>query len=277
MKKKGLDGLRDRPKSGTPPKVERRILEQIRNTVASVGCFIRPKFLRKQIFEMTGVKYSLQHVRKIMRSWNLSAKVPVKVHGKAASSKDVRRWHRSILSKIRRAIHKGYVILVQDEAIFTENGIHYAKYWTNVGERLIVPYNGKHQKFIVFGVVGPDGRSLFRSYEKFTSKTFVKFLKTVRAAYGRVMIIADQATQHTSRKVRNYLAECNGDIKLDYFPTASPYLSAIERCWGMCKLETIHSEYYESVWDMRSAVMNYLRTMVFKMDIFTFFKRRVIV
>ncbi|MDI1494726.1 MAG: hypothetical protein K8823_32 [Cenarchaeum symbiont of Oopsacas minuta] len=81
--KEGLDGLRYRPKSGTPPKVERRILERIQNTVASVGCFIRPKFLRKQIFEMISVKYSLQHVRKIIHSWNLSAKVPVKVHGKA--------------------------------------------------------------------------------------------------------------------------------------------------------------------------------------------------
>ncbi|MDI1495594.1 MAG: Winged helix-turn-helix containing protein [Cenarchaeum symbiont of Oopsacas minuta] len=40
--KEGLDGLRDRPKSGTPPKVERRILEQIQNIPDSISLFNFP-------------------------------------------------------------------------------------------------------------------------------------------------------------------------------------------------------------------------------------------
>jgi len=95
FEREGLEGLRDRPKSGRPPKVERWRMERIRKLVEAKEYTTATEALNL-IHERTGVRYSLMHATRILHSWGLSRKRPSRRHVKAASDRTVRRFKKGL-------------------------------------------------------------------------------------------------------------------------------------------------------------------------------------
>lgn len=93
FEKEGLEGLKDRPKSGRPPKVERWRMERMRKVIEAKEYTTATEVLNL-IHERTGVRYSLMHATRILHSWGLSRKRPSKRHVRAASDRTVRRFKK---------------------------------------------------------------------------------------------------------------------------------------------------------------------------------------
>ena len=89
----GLTGLRDRPKSGRPPKVSSRELERIKRIVEGKDYTTATEVL-KLVHEQTGIRYSLMHITRLLHSWGLSRKRPGKRHINAASDEEVKRFKK---------------------------------------------------------------------------------------------------------------------------------------------------------------------------------------
>ncbi len=53
-----------------------------------------PVMLQQTIFDSTGIKFHITHVRKIMRQYGMSAKTAQKYHINHASVTAVRSWHQ---------------------------------------------------------------------------------------------------------------------------------------------------------------------------------------
>ncbi len=79
----GLEGLKDRPRSGRPPKVTRWKLKRIRKLVEKKQYWTATEVM-KLVYEKTGVQYSLMHVTRLLHSWGLSKQRPRKKRINAA-------------------------------------------------------------------------------------------------------------------------------------------------------------------------------------------------
>ena len=93
FEKEGLEGLRDRPRSGRPPKVARWKLEHTRKLIEKKQCWTATAVM-KLIYKKTGVQYSLMHVTRLLHSWGLSKQRPRKKHINAASDEEVERFKK---------------------------------------------------------------------------------------------------------------------------------------------------------------------------------------
>jgi transposase len=93
FQEEGLAGLRDKPKSGRPPKVSRRKMERIKRIVEGKEYTTATEVL-KLIHAQAGVQYSLMHITRLLHSWGLSRKRPGKRHINAASDDEVERFKK---------------------------------------------------------------------------------------------------------------------------------------------------------------------------------------
>lgn len=270
----GLDGLEDSPRSGRPPLISCKKLQKIEQAFKKISGGMTPKKLMRFIFERTHVTYHISHVCRLMHKWNLKAKVPQKVHVRAASNNACRNWRNRIILRIEKAKKKGFTIFIQDESVFVDDVRLGKKYWVDANQRMIVQWRGSHQRFLVYGMMTDDNQSFFRSYEKFNAIAFMDYLEAARKKFGKIFVIIDRAPQHKARDVKKYLRK-NKDVKLAYLPKGSPHLSMIEEIWRQCKHVNVESEFYESIQEMRYVVMEYFRTHRFNLDMYQYFVRTI--
>ena len=266
----GIAGVSDKPRSGRPPKVPKNkmkgFMEENKKDPTT------PQLTLQKISEDFGCKYAKAYVRALLREYGYSPKTAQKIHVKAASRKEVRRWRRKILPKIKEYEEAGYTVFVMDESHFVYDSKTGKKYWSPVGEPIYMSTNGAHQKITMFGANSTNGKQFFRCYEKLNTPTFIAYLKAMYSVHGKVLVIADLAPSHQSNKTKEFVKNHSG-IELEYFPRGSPYLNSVEECWRQTKHDQQNSEYYESMKDMKKSVSTYLRTHLFKLSVLKYLKR----
>ena len=157
----GLYGLDDSPRSGRPPFISHRKLQKIEQTFKKISGGMTPKKLMQFIFERTNITYHISHVCRLMHKWNLKAKIPQKIHVRAASKNACRNWKNRIISRIKKAKKKGFTIFIQDESIFVDDVRIGKKYWVDANQRMVIQWRGSHQRFLVYGMITDDNQSFF--------------------------------------------------------------------------------------------------------------------
>ncbi len=140
------------------------------------------------------------------------------------------------------------------------------------GTRPAILVNGNHQKTIILGALAHDGRQLFRQYDRFDQYCFLDYLKELRKKFGKILVYADRAPQHKSRRIQKYLDE-NHDVVLDWFPKGSPRFNAVEEVWKQGKYDLSVSQYRPSLNNLKSRISKYYRTARFNLDIIKYMQR----
>lgn len=74
----GLDGLRDRPRSGKPSDISKEETDKIRKELADSNTGWDIKQVIDLIQKRTGVHYHKEHIRRLLHKWGFSSKVPQK-------------------------------------------------------------------------------------------------------------------------------------------------------------------------------------------------------
>ena len=87
--KEGIEGLRERTKSGRPTEIPEDIEYQIKKELSSS----KQGWTTKQVEELiikksSGIKYHYTHIYRILRKWGFKQKVPRKVHVNTASKEE---------------------------------------------------------------------------------------------------------------------------------------------------------------------------------------------
>ena len=267
----GIDGLRDAPGRGRPPRVAYRWIKRAADRLSGRN-MLTPQKLRDRIRKKANYGYSMRSVRKILRRLGFSPKRSVTEYSSAADADAVRRWQADAAGTIRRAKRRGFAVVVQDESIFVRTGIDGRKLWSPVGDPVTVSRHGRRDRVVVFGALAGDGTRLMRRYDRFDGPTFVQYLKEVHRKWGKALVITDNAGQHKTRAVRKYLEE-HPEVELLYLPTATPKLSAVEAIWKESKYRLVTSAHYETLEDLTHAVSEYFRTCPIRLDIYKFLYR----
>ena len=265
----GPEALRDLPKSGRPPSAPRDRVNRIISKLADM--YTTPERLREELYNRTGVRFSLGHVRRLMRKHGVSSKVPTLVHVNRESRRAVMMWQRRAGKRISRLKRAGYTVLVQDEAFFVWDTVKGKKLWTWTHRRIFMQYTGSHQRIAVFGALAENGAQMFRSYKTANSDAFMDFVRQLKARFGKVAIIMDKAPWHASKKTTRMMREEN--VVQVFLPTGSPYLSAVEACWQRAKRHLLVAEHYPTFGRMKEAVSNFFKTTRFGLDIMKYLYR----
>ena len=264
----GLGGLRDLPKSGRPASVPRTTMDRIIGKASQGRC--TPKELQELVRTEANIRLHITSIRRIMRGYGLTPKIPQKVHINQANKRAVQNWQYRFGKRVSRLEEEGFTIV--DGAFFAHDAVSGRKYWSPRGERIVVPYTGSHQKIVVYGAIANDGRQLFRTHERFDAPTFIRYLKEMQRRFGRVAAVTSRASLHRAKLVGGLLRE-NKNVRIIYLPKGSPYLNAIEECWHQGKRILPVSVYYRTFADMCNAIITYYRTVRFKLDIIRYASR----
>ena len=195
------------------------------------------------IFEKTGHRYELSHVRKIMKKWGYTMKAAVFKHARRPGNRRIRRFQAKARDTIEYLESEGYLTCIQDESIAIAGARARREVYTLKNERAVYTYAGSYDKTIVFGPITNDGEGYFERHEKFTKDEFKSFLKNACQKFGKLLMVLDRAPQHKAKVVRDALEELNGDVKLLFLLAGCHDLSAMEELWRQMKMAVLTGPY----------------------------------
>jgi transposase len=84
----GIEGLRDRHRSGRPPDVSEEKILGIRTELSANPSGWKAKEVMEIIYKRTGIRYHEVHVYRLLHKWGFSPKVPIKRFVSAASKEE---------------------------------------------------------------------------------------------------------------------------------------------------------------------------------------------
>ena len=76
--KEGLEGLKNKPRSGRPPDVPQEKISKIRTELSENPSGWKAKEIMNIIYERTGIRYHEVHIYRLLHKWGFSPKVPIK-------------------------------------------------------------------------------------------------------------------------------------------------------------------------------------------------------
>jgi putative transposase len=76
----GVDGLRDKPRSGRPPKISAKVQLEIKRELSSRRQGWTTEQVAQLIAEKANVEYHFTHVYRLMHKWGFKEKVPQRRH-----------------------------------------------------------------------------------------------------------------------------------------------------------------------------------------------------
>ena len=98
FEKGGLEGLRDLPRSGRPPKISPEVMDGILDKIDRFKT--TPAELQQIIHKETGTKLHRTNVRKIMQKYGLSPERSQNVHINRATKAAVKSWQYRLKNRI---------------------------------------------------------------------------------------------------------------------------------------------------------------------------------
>lgn len=94
----GLEGLRDKPRSGRPPFMDEDEIMKIRTELSTSKTGWDTKEVMDIIKKKTGVKYHEVHIRRLLHQWGFSQKMPQKRFVRRASEQERKDFKKSTSS-----------------------------------------------------------------------------------------------------------------------------------------------------------------------------------
>jgi putative transposase len=90
----GLDGLKDKSRSGRPPDVPKEIMVKIRQELAESNTGWDFRQVMDLIYKKTGVRYHEVHIYRLLHKWGFKPKVLQKRFVNSASTKEKKRFKK---------------------------------------------------------------------------------------------------------------------------------------------------------------------------------------
>lgn len=116
-------------------------------------------------------------------------------------------------------------------------GNHSGRTWGLVGQPPEIKACDEKDGHHVLSMVTADGELMFQvTMEKLNSSVYIEFLKKVLRGRTRLlMVIADRASYHTSKEVKQFAEDHAQKIRLFFLPPHSPEINPDEQVWNEIK------------------------------------------
>jgi len=221
--------------------------------------------LRHLVQSKFGVKYHRKHIPRLMRRLGVVLKFPER-RALEQDDREVRKWKLKRLPEILEYSRKKRgLIFYADESLI--NLIPYVgKTWSFPECKPVVKVSGKRGQHIgISAAVNKQGRICFeltREGERFTAKTFIRFIKKIRYEFPdrHITLIVDGAPTHKAKMVKVFEAE-NSWLKLEILPAYSPELNPSEKPWRYLKTKKLNAAAIANKKELRKSTSRVFRAL----------------
>lgn len=93
-REEGIEGLRDRPKSGRPPEISPEVVLKIRKKLKESRQGWTTKQVNEMIVKEGDIQYHSHHIYRLLHKWGFKQKVPRKVHINTASKEEKQEFKK---------------------------------------------------------------------------------------------------------------------------------------------------------------------------------------
>ena len=147
-----------------------------------------------------------------------------------------------------KARRMGAVIYFVDEASVRSDS-HRGTTWGKIGQTPEVQDSGDRFSLRLISAVSPRGDMKFTSFTgKMNGARFVDFVKKLQTdTGGPVIVIADNASYHTSGVVKRYVADSKGQVTVASLPRYSPELNPQEHVWDELREKEFPNRVFDSI------------------------------
>lgn len=277
----GWHALREGPRSGRPRKVSGEVMAWLYDAI-TLGdprqfklafCLWTLALIRVVLKKEHGIELSKSAVCRLLQQLGLTPQRPIYRSYKQDPA-ELERYLQKTFPRLRRLAQRtgASIYFVDESAIRSDH--HRGTTWGAIGETPVVEDSGDRFSLKMISAVSPRGDMRFCTIEgKMNSAKFIGFLKKLRAdAGGPIIVIADNATYHTSRSVQNFAQETGGKITLGYLPRYAPELNPDEQVWNHAKAR-LGKLFIDTKETMKRGVLAILRSLQKQTDLVrTFFQ-----
>jgi transposase len=263
----GPAGLRDRPRSGRPPRLGADAPARV---AACLGGSDRPGTtgpggwtVGRLVAALAGQgdRVSARTVRRLLRRlkarWRRGRLVP---KGDPDRRAVLRRLADELLAAALAAQRAGrrLVVLFEDEADLALLA-HAGYSWQLPGHPALIPTPGQNQKVGLFGTLSLDGDLVVTEAPRKTAVALTDHLATVvrRFPDAEVALIMDNVGIHHARATQAWLA-AHPQVHQLFLPRYSPNDNAQERVWGWLREDVCRNRAYPNLASKRDAARAFL-------------------
>ncbi len=243
----GLHNLRDGQRSGRPPKVSAEIMKWLYDAITMGDprqhkfefCLWTRRIIRSLLKEKYGLDLSLPSISRLLKQLGLSVQKPI-YKAYQQNKESVKEWINGIFPGIKQqAQEEDAEIYFADESSFRSDH-HHGGTWAKIGETPIIEEHRGRFGVNCISAVTARGAMFFKCFEgRMDSEGFISFLRGLQMDCGKtIYAIADGAKYHKSKKVKEFIEQTNGKIRLFILPAYSPELNPDEQVWNNAKRKT---------------------------------------
>ena len=220
--------------------------------------------VRALIKERFGVEYHPKHMPRFLRRLGLVIKFPER-RALEQDPREVRRWKKRRLPEILEYARKRRALVFYADESLIALIPYVGRSWTFPELKPVVRVSGKRGEHVgVTAAVNAQGRMCFeltRENERFTAKTFLRFVRKLRRENPRraLVLIVDGAKTHKARIVRDFERQERSWFRLEILPPYSPELNPTERNWGFVKTKKLNACNAKVRKELRKRVLRALR------------------
>ena len=243
QKNKSFDDLREKKRSGRPPKVEIRTIKKVENALqkpASKFGFETDLWTCSRVHTLLKKKYKVKisrgHVWKILKESGFSYQKPERRYYET-DPKAQEKWIKKELPKIKRKAQKHKAILYfEDEASISLTPVT-GKTWAKKGQTPQVKSTGHRGGLSALSAISKSGHLVFNLKRgRVNSNDVIDFLKQMLKQHNRrhLVVVMDRAPTHRSKKVQKFITS-QKRLHVFYLPPRSPELNPDEKVWNHLK------------------------------------------
>lgn len=247
----GLDSLLEnrhfRPVSQAEPFFDQIRLHLDQNPVAT------GKEAAARIKAITGIGYSVEQARRILKKLGFKCRKTASVPGKADGQLQFDFLNEELAPRLEEARQGRRRVFFVDAAHFV-HGCFLGLVWCL--SRMIVPSASGRRRYNVLAAV--ETRDLdfvsVRTTESVNAATVCELMAGIarRCPGEAITLVLDNARYQYNHKVMAAAAEHG--LELLYLPAYSPNLNLIERVWRLVKSGCLRNKYYETFDAFRAAI-----------------------
>lgn len=258
----GLPGLKDRPRSGRPPRADAVARERLRRTVRAgpqgagySGGTWTVLLLQIHLLAVEGLHLSCASVRRLLLRLDFRWRRP-----KLGLPKDpeARAKMQHVLEHVLAAPANA-VLLCLDECDVQLLPL-LRSMWMPRAEQAEIPSPGKNKKRGIFGALCPEsGRWHYRVVQKKTALEFLGFLEALLALYPSepLLLVLDNASIHRAQVVQTWL-ETHPRVELLFLPSYAGHReNPVEKVWWRLKQQVAANRLYDDVDALLAAVKQF--------------------
>ena len=277
----GWQGLKEGRRSGRPRKVSGEVMQWLYRAITLGNplqyqfefCLWSLAIIRQMLRRDHGIELSKSAVSRLLGQMGLSPQRPLYKSYKQ-KPRELKRFLKETFPGLQELARRtGAVIFFVDEAAVRSDA-HRGTTWGKIGETPVVRDSGDRFSLRLISAVSPRGDMKFATFEgSMTGAKFVEFIEKLRHDVKRpLIIIADNASYHRSRPLKDYVARSQDQVVVEHLPRYAPQLNPDEQVWNQAKAR-LGRLFVTSKKEMKHAVLNIMRSIQRRTDLVrSFFK-----